>query len=430
MTYATGAAGGRGRVRRLLLPLADGVDPGDGAPAAADIHRRDRRHQPRDQRPRHLMKWPFARHTNTPSSPGQAPADGSVGSTTTTDPTRPEVSAAAPVATGQTRRDWATLPPLKVAGGRPISLTVHAREFTKGLVTQQVLVHNPRLEHVRQIDAPSGSFRGVLAPAVVDHGGPELQEASPLPSIEHRHAPRSAASRRSSYGQAAIDHLLSIGAPEGGVGAPAFAEPIEPSPAEAFEPPTDGSSPGRRHAGLADSRRMGLGPAYHGPLPEAMRAERDRDDSPDGGGGVSAEAVPGDVRATMRDILGVDVGDRLVHRGPSVSAEADAMGAQAFTRDGQIYVHDDVGPLDQPRGRATVAHELTHAAQQMVHNALHDEATEVGQALEAHAQRRRAVRARRRWRDQADSRSPSRSPIDEERSGRHGRGVVGAADDA
>ena len=42
---------------------------------------------------------------------------------------------------------------------------------------------------VRQIDAPSGSFRGVLAPAVADHDGaaPELQESSPLPAIEHRH---------------------------------------------------------------------------------------------------------------------------------------------------------------------------------------------------------------------------------------------------
>ena len=93
-------------------------------------------------------------------------------------------------------------------------------------------------------------------------------------------------------------------------------------------------SAGRRRAGLADSRRMGLGPAYHGPLPEAMRAERDRDGRPTADAGVSTEPVPGDVRATMRDILGVDVGDRLVHRGPAVSAEADAMGAQAFTRDG------------------------------------------------------------------------------------------------
>ena len=104
-----------------------------------------------------------------------------MGSTSTAEPTGP--------AGASSRRDWATLPPLKVAGGRPISLTVHARAFTESLATQQTLVHSPRLEHVRQIDAPSGSFRGVLAPAVVERAGPELQEASPLPSIEHRHPP-------------------------------------------------------------------------------------------------------------------------------------------------------------------------------------------------------------------------------------------------
>jgi Domain of unknown function (DUF4157) len=329
------------------------------------------------------MKWPFARHTHTATSAGQPPADGSVGSTTTTEATRPEVVAPA-------RRDWATLPPLKVAGGRAISLTVHAREFTESLATQQILVHSPRLEHVRQIDAPSGSFRGVLAPAVVDHNehGPELLEASPLPAIEHRHAAAASTEPTMSYGQSAIDQLLAIGAPGGQVGGPTPTEQIDtPLDEEIYQPPpTDGGTAGRRR-GLADSRRLGLGPAYHGPLPEAMRAERERDGSPDGDSGVSAEPVPGDVRATMRDILGVDVGERLVHRGPAVSAEADAMGAQAFTRDGEIYVHDDVGPLDQPRGRATVAHEMTHAAQQIVHGVLHDEATEAGQALEAHAQR-------------------------------------------
>ena len=241
---------------------------------------------------------------------------------------------------------------------------------------------------MRQIDAPSGSFRGVLAPAVVEHDGPELQEASPLPSIEHRHAAALNSEPTVSYGQAAIDHLLSIGAPAGEVGgqvgAPIFPESFEPAPTHPSEPPEPGSA-GRRRAGLADSRRMGLGPAYHGPLPEAMRAERDATDR--GPETVSGEPVPSDVRATMRDILGVDVGDRLVHRGPAVSAEADAMGARAFTRDGEIYVHDDVGPLDQPRGRATVAHEMTHAAQQIVHGVLHDESTEAGRALEAHAQR-------------------------------------------
>ena len=126
------------------------------------------------------MKWPFARHTTIAAAASE--------------PARPAA---------QSRRDWATLPPLKVAGGRAISLTARAREFTESLVTQQVLVHTPRLEHVRQIDAPSGSFRGVLAP-VADHAGPELQEASPLPSVEHRHVTALSSEPTVSYGQAAI----------------------------------------------------------------------------------------------------------------------------------------------------------------------------------------------------------------------------------
>ena len=100
------------------------------------------------------------------------------------------------------------------------------------------------------------------------------------------------------------------------------------------------------------------------------------------------------MRATMRDVLGVDVGDRLVHRGPAVSAEAEAMGAQAFTRDGQVFMHDDVGPLDEAKGRATLAHELTHAAQQIVHGVLHDETSDAGQALGGARPTSRAVRAR------------------------------------
>ncbi len=40
------------------------------------------------------------------------------------------------------------------------------------------------------------------------------------------------------------------------------------------------------------------------------------------------------------------------------------MGARAFVRGGELYVGDDVGALGAAAGRATVAHELTHLAQQ------------------------------------------------------------------
>ena len=337
------------------------------------------------------MKWPFARHAH----PSSAPAAGGVGAIATADPPRPDESQRQSTQLlAPSRRDWATLPPLKVAGARPINLTVLARAFTEGLASQQVLVHSPRLEHVRHIDSPSGSFRGILAPAVadLDGSGPDVQEPSPLPSIEHRHLAALSGEQGPNHGLSPVEQLLAIGEPPADGTAPIAPDPIAVVPTDVAEPEGDGgATSGARRAGLADSRRRGLGPAYHGPLPEAMRAERERGDGTesgfDDGSGVSAEAVPGDVRATMRDLLGVDIGDRLVHRGPAVNAEAEAMGAKAFTRDGQVFLHDDVGPLDQAKGRSTLAHELTHAAQQMVHGVLHDETSAAGQAMEAHAQR-------------------------------------------
>ena len=324
------------------------------------------------------MKWPFARHAPSPApEPGAKAPGGGEGSTTATGVVAPA------------RRDWATLPPLHVAGSRPISLTAPTRAFAQGLATRQVLVRTPRLEMVRQIDAPSGSFRGVLAPAVADHdhGAPELQESSPLPAVQHRHVGPAAGEQSGLGGLSPIDQLLASGEPKAHTPAQPPGDGIEAAQTQPFDSPTvPGDPPTGRRAGLADSRRRGLGPAYHGPLPEAMRAERER------GGGhgapdVSTEAVPDNVRATMRDVLGVDIGDRLVHRGPAVSAEAEAMGARAFTRDGQVFIHDDVGPLDETKGQATLAHELTHAAQQIAHGVLHDETSEAGRALEAHAQR-------------------------------------------
>ena len=328
------------------------------------------------------MKWPRARHSPAPESPppqrltAEAPHRGP---SPQTDDGAGEIVVAA-------RRDWATLPPLHVAGGRPISLTAATRAFTDGLASRQVLVRTARLEHVRPVDAPSGSFRGVLTPAIehdVD-SGPEAQAPSALPTIEHRQLAAMPGDRGpgDAAGLSPIEQLLAIGEPADRPGDPVAALDalVAPPPVTDDERGDGGASAGRRRAGLADSRRQGLGPAYHGPLPEAMRAERARSELP------TTESISSDMRATMRDVLGVDVGDRLVHRGPAVSAEARAMNAQAFTRDGQVHIADEVGPLDQPTGRATLAHELTHAAQQIVRGTLPDEGGAGGRALEAHAQ--------------------------------------------
>ncbi len=317
------------------------------------------------------MKWPFARqHSAEPKSATERSAldrDGRAEVRPVADDVRPS------------RRDWATLPPMAVAGTTRIELTAPTRAFTRGLASQQVLVLPPRLEVTRELDAPSGSLRGVLTIAEAESADiPDLHEPSPLPSIEHRRVGPASAEPVEIGGLVAVEQLLSIDQPSLPAEDPARLVSAEPDVVDDGDvSPQHAASRAR----LADSRRRGLGPAYHGPLPEAMRVEREREIE------ETTEVVPGVVSAAMRDILGVDVGDRLVHRGPAASAQAEALGAKAFTRDGEVYISDDVGPLDQSRGRATLAHELTHAAQQKIHGTPPDEGSVAGQMMEAHARR-------------------------------------------
>jgi Domain of unknown function (DUF4157) len=171
----------------------------------------------------------------------------------------------------------------------------------------------------------------------------------------------------------------------------------EAEPIEERSPAADRRE--RSRATLARSRRLGLGPAYHGPLPEAVSAEHDRAerdltekvDPTAGATGVGeppsekVEKVPDDVRTIMRAATGVDID--AVHRGSKVSKEATRLGAIAFAREGAVFVPDEVGPLDRPPGRAVVAHEVAHAAQQRTAKpALPGENTPAGAALEAEAQ--------------------------------------------
>src|SRR5262245_49766440 len=133
------------------------------------------------------MKWPFARR-----SPAQASTAGSAPASPALRASTPEPEApATSVIAAPTRREWATLPPMRVASERPITLTAQPRAFVDQLAARQAMVHSPRLEHVRRMDAPSGSFRGVLTPEpAAEHVGhvPELHDASALPDVGHRRA--------------------------------------------------------------------------------------------------------------------------------------------------------------------------------------------------------------------------------------------------
>ena len=289
------------------------------------------------------MKWPRARHSHTPTSPPPQrlmPED-PIGS-----PVHKRVRRHGDVA--PSRRDWATLPPLHVAGGRRSASPRRRAPSPTGLASRQVLVRfgaprarapDGRAEWVVSGGARSGRRRPRTAP-------PELQEASPLPAVEHRQLTALAGEQRTVHG-------LSPDRPAAGhrrAGAGRRRTHRRPTPSHAL------ADDRRRTRGGGADHRVGGAPAspIRGVKGSARRTtarcrkrcapERERGDPPDHG----TESVPGDMRATMRDVLGVDVGDRLVHRGPAVSAEARAMNAQAFTRDGQVHVADEVGPLDQP----------------------------------------------------------------------------------
>jgi hypothetical protein len=75
-----------------------------------------------------------------------------------------------------------------------------------------------------------------------------------------------------------------------------------------------------------------------------------------------------------------------VHRGPAAATDAAALDARSFTRGGEIFLPASHGPLDGGTGRALLAHELTHVAQQSrLGSSLPLEHTPHGQSLEAEA---------------------------------------------
>ena len=110
------------------------------------------------------------------------------------------------------------------------------------------------------------------------------------------------------------------------------------------------------------------------PVPPPMRDE------------AAASLVPYDLADTLRRMHGVDVSDVLISRAPEAGQRARALGARAFTADGEIVLPPEAGPIERPRTQALLAHELTHAAQQRaLGSTLPPEDSVAGAALESAA---------------------------------------------
>ena len=73
--------------------------------------------------------------------------------------------------------------------------------------------------------------------------------------------------------------------------------------------------------------------------------------------------VPERVKQALRATGSEPPSHVTVHEGAGAATQSDAVNAEAFTRDGQIYLAGDA-PLASERGQQLLAHELTHVIQQ------------------------------------------------------------------
>lgn len=99
------------------------------------------------------------------------------------------------------------------------------------------------------------------------------------------------------------------------------------------------------------------------------------------------DRVPTDLANEVRTRQQADVSAVPVYRGPKVSEAAKSRGARAFAAGGAVFLPDDAGPVDSPKARGLLAHELTHAVQQRTFGPrLPAPESPIGRRLEAEAQ--------------------------------------------
>ena len=107
--------------------------------------------------------------------------------------------------------------------------------------------------------------------------------------------------------------------------------------------------------------------------------------APTAASAAKAVPVPAEVRKAVAAATGESPDSVMIHQGAHADAESATLNAEAFTRDGEVYLPADAS-LDSPRGQALLAHELTHVVQQRGGNErMPDESTREGQRHEEEA---------------------------------------------
>jgi hypothetical protein len=76
------------------------------------------------------------------------------------------------------------------------------------------------------------------------------------------------------------------------------------------------------------------------------------------------EVLPEGLRAEMEELTGADLSDVRIHAGPDAESLSATLGAAAFTKGQDLFFGHRVYDPESEEGRAVLAHELTHAAEQ------------------------------------------------------------------
>jgi hypothetical protein len=135
--------------------------------------------------------------------------------------------------------------------------------------------------------------------------------------------------------------------------------------------PNDGPTPSAKPVAAVYRATAELRPAPRRERPRATVVDR----------------VPAPLANEVRARQQADVADVAVYRGPKVGEAAKSRGARAFAAGGAVFLPDEAGPVDSPRARGLLAHELVHAVQQRtLGSRLPAPDSPLGQRLEAEAQ--------------------------------------------
>lgn len=307
------------------------------------------------------------------------------------------------------RADWARLPPIGTVSSDRAPETFHGERFGRSVAGARAMTPT-RHRRTSSASAPSGLLLDITKVETIEAPPPDAAPPEPPPTVEPLHTPTIVHRPRRIEAVERVEPLawsdteVPFRPVEAGDG-PAPSDAPSDVPAPMSWTPTGGFRSGEPSSSGSRLRLVGR----RGHDDEAIASARDGQDADGEIDDVDAEPGPpaageptvrylpepgarvveqpsAEVVRVVERATGVEIGDAVIDRSPSVSLRAAEMGAVAFTESGVVHLPEELGPQDEPRTRAIVAHELTHVAQRRkLGSATPPESTPDGEALEAEA---------------------------------------------